>query len=342
MNTTLLVLYASLALGVSFICSLLESVLLSTTNAHISVLQRDDKRSGQIWANLKENDSVKPLTAILTLNTISHTVGALGVGSVVGEDGHSSLAVASSLLTLAMLFGSEILPKTIGAAYWKALNAPAGRVLALLTLSLAFIVYPIEWFRNLLPSAEKVAVTRDEISVMADIGEEEGAIEADEEMVIHNLLRLREIAVREVMTPRVVIHGIRSGSTVAQVTQEHPIMRFSRIPVYGESIDDIKGFVLRSMVLTAASRDEMDRLVDEMIQDLGEIESTDSVDHALDHFLSIRQQIVRVTDEFGGTAGILTMEDVIETLLGEEIVDELDEVEDMRQLAYENASASDE
>ena len=144
-----------------------------TTNAHISVLQRDGKRSGQIWANLKENDSVKPLTAILTLNTISHTVGALGVGSVVGEDGHSSLAVASSLLTLAMLFGSEILPKTIGAAYWKALNAPAGRVLALLTLSLAFIVYPIEWFRNLLPSAEKVAVTRDEISVMADIGEEE-------------------------------------------------------------------------------------------------------------------------------------------------------------------------
>ena len=340
---TMLVVYASFALGVSFICSMLEAVLLSMTIPHASVMERSGKKIGKIWARLKEEDSVKPLTSILTLNTIAHTMGAAGVGAEVqSEIGNAYLTTASVILTLAILFLSEIIPKTLGSAYWKTLAKPSGYLLNVMTTIMAPLFIPLMWFKKLLPSPDSTVVTRDELAVLADIGEEEGTLEEDEETVIHNLLRLREIPIMDVMTPRTVTSAFDQSWTIRQVLDDTPVLRFGRIPIFGESIDDLTGFVIRSDLLMSASRDEWDKILSDFKMPLMTIRTDDSVDLALERFLATKQQILAVVDEFGGTAGIVTMEDVIETLLGEEIVDELDEHEDMRELAREKAEANGE
>ena len=338
---TMLIIYLTLALGVSFICSLLEAVLLSVSISHASILQKEGSRSGEIWAQLKEDDSIRPLTAILTLNTIAHTMGAAGVGAEVAAIwGDAMLTTASIILTLAVLFFSEIIPKTIGSAYWKKLSGPAGSFIYMMTTVMSPLFIPLLWFKKLLPKASSTIVTRDELAVLADIGEEEGTLEEDEETVIHNLLRLREIPVADVMTPRTVTTAFENSWTIRQVLDNTPVLRFGRLPIYGESIDDLSGFVLRSDLLTAASKDEWGTTLADLSKPLLTIQTDESVDLALDRFLGSKQQILAVLDEFGGTAGIVTMEDVIETLLGEEIVDELDEHEDMRELAREQADAN--
>jgi CBS domain containing-hemolysin-like protein len=338
---TMLIIYLTLALGVSFICSLLEAILLSVSISHASILQKEGSRSGKIWAQLKEDDSIRPLTAILTLNTIAHTMGAAGVGAEVADIwGDAKLTTASIILTLAVLFFSEIIPKTIGSAYWKKLSGPAGSFIYMMTTAMSPLFIPLLWFKKLLPKASSTIVTRDELAVLADIGEEEGTLEEDEETVIHNLLRLREIPVADVMTPRTVTTAFENSWTIRQVLDNTPVLRFGRLPIYGESIDDLSGFVLRSDLLTAASKDEWETTLADLSKPLLTIQTDESVDLALDRFLGSKQQILAVLDEFGGTAGIVTMEDVIETLLGEEIVDELDEHEDMRELAREQADAN--
>jgi CBS domain containing-hemolysin-like protein len=344
MDITLLVFYSVLALGISFICSILEAVVLSVPHTHIAVLQKEGKKSGALWARLKDDDAVKPLTAILTLNTIAHTMGAAGVGSQVQTIwGEEYLTGASIILTVAVLFFSEIVPKTLGTAYWKKLVPVTGFILRYMIKSLAFIIIPIQILKSILPEGGgSKLVTRDDVAAIVDLGEEEGIIEADEEEVIHNLLKLRDINVSEIMTPRVVMTAFMSTSTVEDILQEHKIIRFSRIPIYEESIDEITGFIIRSEILMAASRDESDKSIGEFKKPAISILTTDSVDHALEVFLEQRQQVAIVKDEFGGTAGLVTLEDVLETLLGEEIVDELDEVDDMRELAKVYAESSDE
>ena len=340
---TMLIIYGSLALGVSFLCSMLEAVLLSMSMSHVSIMSKTGDKNGLRWSRLKEDDSVKPLTAILTLNTIAHTMGAAGVGAEVSRIwGDDSLTVASIILTLAVLFLSEIIPKTIGAAYWKRLSLPSGFILSGMTKMLAPFFVPLLMFKRLLPKAESASVTRDELHALADISEEEGELEEDEETVIHNLLALREMPVKDIMTPRTVTLAFEQGWTIRQVLDDTKILRFGRMPVYEESIDQLSGFVLRSDILMAASMDEWDKVLIDIRKPLMTIGVDDSVDLALDTFLKSKVQILAVVDEFGGTAGIVTMEDAIETLLGEEIVDELDEHEDMRELAREQAASEEE
>ncbi len=340
---TMLIVYATLALGVSFICSMLEAVLLSMSHSHVSIINKSGDKNGARWARLKADDSVKPLTAILTLNTIAHTMGAAGVGAEVARIwGDDSLTIASVILTLAVLFLSEIIPKTLGSAYWKKLSGPSGLLLSGMTKAMSPLFVPLLWFKRLLPKAETAIVTRDELHALADISEEEGELEEDEEAVIHNLLALREIPVKDVMTPRTVTLAFNHDWTIRQVLDDTKILRFGRMPVYEEEIDSLSGFVLRSDILMAASMDEWDTKLFDIKKDLLSIKSDASVDLALDRFLESKVQILAVTDEFGGTAGIITMEDVIETLLGEEIVDELDEHEDMRELAREQAGTNEE
>lgn len=342
MDYTLLIFYVTLALGVSFLCSILEAIVLSIPHTHIAVMEKDGTRIGKIWATLKDDDAVKPLTAILTLNTIAHTMGAAGVGSEVQKlYGEDALTLASVILTLAVLLLSEIIPKTLGTAYWKQLAPSAGYVLHYTTVLLTLLIVPIQWLKKILPKGEQSLVTRDDVAALADLGEEEGILEVDEETVIHNLLRLREISVNEVMTPRVVLTAFQMDSTIREIMDENHVIRFSRIPIYDESIDDIKGIIIRSQLLMAASRDEWDIKISDLAKDVLSISASSSVDATLDLFLSNRQQIAIVTDEFGGTSGIVTMEDVLETLLGEEIVDELDEVEDMRELARDQAELTE-
>ena len=230
---TMLAVYASLALGVSFICSMLEAVLLSMTISHASVMEKTGKKIGKIWNRLKEEDSVKPLTAILTLNTIAHTMGAAGVGAEVqSEIGNSYLTAASVILTLAVLFLSEIIPKTLGSAYWKSLATPSGHLLNVMTSVMAPLFIPLMWFKKLLPSPDSTVVTRDELAALADIGEEEGTLEEDEETVIHNLLKLREIPIMDVMTPRTVTSAFDQSWTIRQVLDDTPVLRFGRIPIF--------------------------------------------------------------------------------------------------------------
>ena len=237
MDYTLLIFYVTLALGVSFLCSILEAIVLSIPHTHIALMEKEGTRNGKIWATLKDDDAVKPLTAILTLNTIAHTMGAAGVGSEVQKlYGEEALTLASVILTLAVLFLSEIIPKTLGTAYWKKLAPSAGYVLHYTTILLTLIIVPIQWLKKILPKAGHSLVTRDDVAALADLGEEEGILEVDEETVIHNLLRLREIKVHEVMTPRVVLTAFQMNSTIRQIMDENQVIRFSRIPIYGLSL----------------------------------------------------------------------------------------------------------
>ena len=340
---TMLIVYATLALGVSFLCSMLEAVLLSMSLSHVSVINKSGDRNGARWARLKSDDSVKPLTAILTLNTIAHTMGAAGVGSEVSRIwGDDKLTIASIILTLAVLFLSEIIPKTLGSAYWKLLSGPSGIILSGMTKLLTPFFSPLLWFKRLIPRSATALVTRDELHALADISEEEGELDENEEAVIHNLLALRETKVKEVMTPRTVTLAFDQEWTIKQVLDETKILRFGRMPVYNEDIDSLTGFVLRSDILVAASKDEWEQKISTLKKPLLTIGVEDSVDLALEKSLQSKVQILAVLDEFGGTAGIITMEDVIETLLGEEIVDELDEHEDMRELAREQAGSIEE
>jgi len=332
---TLLIIYASLALGVSFLCSIMESVLLSISASYISVLESEKIKAGSIWSNLKKDDSVRPLTAILTLNTIAHTVGALGVGVEVEKlnPGEYGMAIASAILTVFVLLFSEILPKTLGSAYWKQLSKPIAYLIHFITLSLIFIVAPIEMFKKMLPGAKQSTVTRDELAVLADIGEEEGEIEKDEEEVIKNLLKLRDIEVETIMTPRVVMSSVDKKETVSEVMERIPIMTHGRMAVVDDDVDKVNGYVLRSEILRRAAEDDFDSKMGNICREVHKCKHNDSVDKALDILLENKEQFLIVQDDFGGTVGLVTMEDVIETLLGVEIMDESDEVEDMRELA---------
>ena len=342
-DITLLLFYVSLALGVSFLCSILEAVVLSIPHTQIAMWEKDGRSEGSVWSSLKSDDAVKPLTAILTLNTIAHTMGAAGVGSEVAKIwGSEVLTGASIVLTLLVLFLSEIIPKTLGTAYWRQLARPTGWILKNLTFLLSFLIVPIQMLKSVLPKGDYTLVTRDDVAALADLGEEEGIIEKDEETVIHNLLKLREMHVGEIMTPRVVMTAFETTQTIKSVLDEHKIIRVSRIPVFDETVDDISGIVIRSELLMAASRDEWDVTMADLRKDVMFLDAKSSVDHALEMILSQRQQFAVVRDEFGGTAGLVTMEDVLETLLGEEIVDELDEVDDMRELARVQADSQEQ
>ena len=347
---TLIVSYALLALGASFLCSILEAVLLSTTHAHIKSMNESHEKISRVWLGYKE-DPERPLTAILTLNTFAHTVGALGVGYEVEKlnPGEYGVAIASAVLTVAILLLSEILPKTIGALYWRRLTVSSAHTLRILMILLWPIVRPIEMLRSLLPAVQIEAVTRSELSVLADIAEESDQIEEDEEAVIQNVLRLREIMVSDVMTPRVVMSTVGTDETVQSVIERIPIMIYGRMPVTGDSIDDVKGMVLRSEILRRASIDDYSSTMGELSRSTHHCKQDDSVDRALDVLLENKVQMLIVKDDFGGTVGLITMEDVIETLLGVEIVDESDQEgiddgvhhEDMRELAKQRYEHSE-
>jgi len=350
----MIILYASLALGASFLCSILEAVLLSTTHSHVLMIEQSGRRSAPLWRRYKDEPE-RPLTAILTLNTIAHTVGALGVGAEVARlvegtpNAKWGVAIASAVLTLGILLLSEILPKTLGAIFWKQLSSPAAWTLRVMIVILIPVVAPIEWIRGLFPDADHETVTRDELAALVEVAEDEEAIEEDEEMVITNLLKLREIPVAEVMTPRVVMTTVPAERTVSEIMEEQPIMVHGRIPVYGDSVDDARGLVLRSEILKRAAADDFDVTMADLMRPIHTCLSGDSVDEALDILLQKKEQLLLVKDEFGGTVGLVTMEDVIETLLGVEIVDEKDiegiaegvTGEDMREFAKQKANDSE-
>ncbi|MBT5225657.1 MAG: HlyC/CorC family transporter [Candidatus Marinimicrobia bacterium] len=333
---TALITYFVTALVVSFLCSLLESVLLSISITHVSVLEKNGSHSGKIMAELKENIN-RPLAAILTINTIANTVGAAGVGAqTMVLYGNEWVAIASGILTLSILIFSEIIPKTIGAVYNKSLSSfTAYTVRSLMVIAYPFVVLS-EFMAGFIHSGEnggESKASREELLAMAEISEDEGSIDEQEGDIIENLMKLDDIAIEEVMTPRSVVFALNQNRTVGEVVEKHSPIAFSRIPVFDEDLDNVIGLVNRYTLVNEQAEDRFDIKMSELMKPIHIVKERESVSDVLDQFVKRRQQIFMVTDDFGTTTGLISLEDAIETLLGVEIVDEHDNVVDMRKLA---------
>lgn len=333
---TVLLTYFLTALFVSFLCSLLESVLLSLSIAHVSVIEKEGGSSGKLMAELKENIN-KPLAAILTVNTIANTIGAAGVGAqTLLIFGNEWVAISSGMLTLCILIFSEIIPKTIGAIYSKSLvpfTAYTIRVLMFIAWPFVILSETMSQFIHKGENGGESKASREELLAMAEISEDEGSIDEQEGDIIENLMKLDDMPVEDIMTPRSVIFALKEGDTVGTVVEEHSPIAFSRIPIYEKDLDNIVGIVNRYDLVNKQAEDKFNVIMNQIMKPIESVLEKSSVSDVLDLFVKRRQQMFLVKDEFGTTTGLITLEDAIETLLGVEIVDEHDHVVDMRKLA---------
>lgn len=330
----LLISYVLVALVFSFLCSIAEAVLLSVTMPHVVLMEQDQKAAGTILRRLK-TDVGKPLAAILTLNTIAHTVGAAGAGAqatVVFGDAY--VGIASAVLTLLILIFSEIIPKTLGARYWRELALITAHGLRLLIWLLYPFVKLSELLTGSLPHRPTLnGFSRSEFAAMADLSTREGQLAHQESSILKNLLLMRVTQVKDAMTPRTVVFSLPESMRVEEFFHRYDKTPFSRIPVYAEQPDRISGFVLRSDLLLAQARGNSNNPLQIYARPIALVHDSMSLSLAFDKFLQLRAHILLVIDEYGGMKGILTLEDVLETLLGLEIVDERDQTVDMQQLA---------
>ncbi|WP_118830417.1 CNNM domain-containing protein [Salinibacter ruber] len=330
----LLLLYVALAIGVSFLCSVMEAVLLSVTPSYVAALEREGSTVGKRLHQFKENVD-RPLAAILSLNTIAHTVGAAGVGAQAAVVfGEAYTGIVAGVLTLLILVLSEIIPKTLGAVYWRTLTPALVRLLTATIIVMWPLVKLSQGLTYLLSQdQDEAAFSREEFTAMAELGEEEGVFEEKESRILRNLFRFNSLRVKDVMTPRTVIFQMPEHRTIGDVVEEHDEFRFSRIPVYDDDPDDITGYVLKDEMLLRAAQEEFDVSLSEISRDILVVHETLALPDLLERLLDRLEHIALVVDEYGGVAGVVTMEDVVETLLGLEIVDEADSVEDMQALA---------
>ncbi len=331
---TLLIVYVSIALVFSFLCSIAEAVLLSTTMAHITVLEQEGQTAGPLLRELK-TDINKPLAAILSLNTIAHTVGAAGAGAqAAAVFGSAWVGVASAVLTLMILVFSAIIPKTLGATYWRSLAGITAHGLKFLVWMLyPFVVMSELLTRGLSRGNAPEGFSREEFAAMADLGEQEGQLEERESRILKNMFVLHETRVTDVMTPRPVVFSLPESLTVSDYFDSHYDSRFSRIPVYSGDREQLTGFVLKDDLLLAQARNNTDKTLEHYRRNLPALLDTTSLSDAFEEILHQRAHIMMIVDEYGGMEGIITMEDILETLLGLEIMDESDKTPDMQKHA---------
>ncbi len=330
----LLITYILIALVFSFLCSIAEAVILSVTSAHIALLEKEGKRSGRQLRRLKA-DINKPLAAILTLNTIAHTVGAAGAGAQAAKVfGSAYVGIASAVLTLLILVFSEIIPKTLGAHYWRQLAPMSAYSLK----GLVWLLYPFvklsEFItKGLTHGPNLTGFSRREFVAMAELSVKEGQLGKQESIIMKNLLRLRKTEIAAAMTPRTVVFSLPETLLVDDFFHNYGQVRFSRIPIYADNKDQVTGFVLRSDLLLAQARGNSDSPLSKYRRSIPALLAKMSLSQAFDEFIRLRAHIILVVDEYGGIKGVLTLEDLIETVLGLEIVDEGDEEVDMQQFA---------
>ncbi|PHS64275.1 MAG: transporter [Thalassobium sp.] len=333
---TLLLLYLAIAIGVSFLCSILEAVLLSITPSYSQKLQAEKPRQSQRIIRVRENLD-ESLSSILILNTFAHTMGAAGVGSqavqIFGAQWETLIAV---ILTLVILYFSEIIPKTLGATFWRQLALPACDIIS----GLVLLVYPLVWLSTRLTklfNADKNnAITREEIIALASLVHKDGNLFSQENEYLANLLTLREVKTEQILTPRSVVHMLDAEMTISEALDNPKTQQFSRIPVYQKQIDHILGKVIRTDLYQAERQGHGNEPVSSMIKPIHRVSEKMPVHSLLDTFIKQRAHLFLVTDEFGQTAGVVALEDAIETLLGREIIDESDKVTDMQALARSN------
>ena len=330
----LLFLYLGLAIGVSFLCSILEAVLLSVTPSFVASLEQQRPQRGASLHRLKQNVD-EPLSAILSLNTIAHTIGAAGVGAqaqiVFGE---AYVSITSAVLTVLILVLSEIIPKTIGATYWRMLAPFTPPVLRALTVTLYPLVRLSQLLTRLLSRRGRAGlVRREELTALADLGAEEGVFENRESQILKNLIHLKSLRARDIMTPRTVTVAYNERTEVREVAESSRSLRFSRFPVYAREEDRLSGYVLKSDILLAAAEGRGAIRLRELRRDLIVLPDLVRVDALFETLLQRNEHIVGLVNEYGGFSGVATMEDVVETLLGSEITDEADETTDLQGLA---------
>jgi len=333
---TLLLAYFFLALVLSFLCSLLEAVLLSTPSSYASILSKQNVQDGARLERSKENIN-RPLAAILTLNTFAHTLGAAGVGAQTLElYGEGSVALASGILTLLILIFSEIIPKTIGSVYWRSLIGTTTMIIEVLI----FFTYPLVLLAEFISNFGngEATVTREEVIAMAEMGEDEGVLEEQETDIIENTLKLKDVKAKDIMTPRSVIFALNSDLTVGQVLEEHDTLDFTRTPIYSTDLDAIDGMVNRYEIINRKADDQFSTRMHEISQEVPMINENDSIDKVLELFIKNRDHMALVNNDSKVLTGLITLEDAIETILGQEIVDEHDSVVDMRDLAESKES----
>ncbi len=333
---TLLLIYLFIAVFISFLCSVMESVLLSTPISYLKTrIELGDKSAEEML--LQKEDIDKPLSAILSFNTVAHTVGAAGVGAqatvVFGE---AYFGVVSAVLTIIILVFTEIIPKTLGANYSKELVGISSKIIN----GMIFITYPLVWVSSLLTKIlskkeSELTTSREEVSALAKIGTDEGVFEEKENKIIQNLIKLKSISVSKIMTPRVVVVKASEEMTLQKFLENKEFLHFSRIPVYKIDTDNITGYVLRSMVFEKLAEDQFDLKLKDLKREILTFRGNVTLFDAWDQMLSKKEHISLVTDEYGGMDGITTLEDIIESLLGFEIIDEKDKVDDMQQYAIE-------
>ena len=334
-DVILLVSYILLALVFSFLCSVAEAVLLSITPAYIAGLRDNQPKLAALLKRLKQDNIDQSLAAILTLNTIAHTVGAIGSGSkATVVFGSAWFGLFSAVMTLMILFLSEIIPKTIGAVYWRSLASLTARFVRGLISALYPLIWVSEALTRLIARGKSVHVfSREEFIAMAGIGERSGKIDPHELRIIHNLFRFGSLTASDIMTPRTVIAGLPQEMRVTDALDTKPSVTFSRLPIYQADLDHVTGFILKDDLLMAKAQDRGDIRLETLRREIKTVTGNTSLSDLFDFLLNQRQHIAIVVDEYGGTKGLVTTEDVVETLLGMEIVDEMDTVEDMQAMA---------
>lgn len=334
---TLLVTYLLLTLILSFMCSLLEATLLSSTSSYIESLDKKgySPKTVDLAKDVKQNID-KSISSILTLNTFANTMGAAGVGAqaaiIFGSNWQAVIAFA---LTLMVLFISEIFPKTVGAIYWRKFIVPAVYIISFMVKITYPFIFIATFITNTLQKGRKneVNFSKDEIITIVNMSEKEGVLQAKESVLIKNLFKLKNIKAKDIMTPRTVVFAFDSKTTLKEALLNDNLYVYSRIPVYNESIDDIAGVVFKQTILEKRVKKKKKTLLKDIIVPVHKVPENISVSTLFDMFIRMKMHLFIVQDEYGQTSGVVTLEDALETLLGIEIVDEMDQVTDMQEFA---------
>lgn len=333
----LIILYFLGALSFSFLCSVLEAVLLSTPMSYISMKENQGNKTATLMKRYKNNVD-RPVGAILSLNTIAHTIGSAGVGAESMKlFGEQYFGIISAILTLLILVLSEIIPKTIGASYWRSLALPSTKIIKVLIL----ITYPLVLLSELItkvftPKNNHASMSREEVSAMVDVGTTEGVFRESESKIIKSCILLSSVKARKIMTPSVVVESAYQGLTIKEFYEQQE-WNFSRIPVYDKEKDYITGYVLKDVILKALSEDRFQTRLSDLMRPILSFQEDESVYKIWEKMLAKREHISIIIDEYGSLRGVVSMEDIIETMTGVEIVDEDDVAVDMQAFAKEKS-----
>ncbi len=333
---TLLFIFLLGAMLISFMCSILEASLMSTPLSYVNMREDEGYKPATRFKRYK-TDNARPIAAILSLNTIANTIGAAGVGAQATEVfGSQWFGLVSAITTILILVFSEIIPKTIGSRHWKKLMGFTTRALRLIIIVLFPIVWVVEKLsKTIAEDEDEAAVSREEVAAMADMAEDEEVIDEDENKIIQNVIKLDDVKAEDVMTPTTVAAIAPEQMTLKEFYRDKAYSHFSRIPVYSDSDEYITGYVLRSEALELLTEDKFNMTLGEIKRDIVMYKEEMPVSEIWDSMLRNKRHIACVIDEYGSFQGIITLEDIIETIVGLEIMDERDDVADMRQLALD-------